>query len=174
MLLAHTDLLELVHDLYAHDRQRWGDGAWKREPDRCQWVDATTGFQCLALRDWRGQCADGLMSGTGAWWGFVGMDERHPLTCRSSDHPAFEFAPVPVTWHGFDHEEAERDPRKIGFEPPYRSDLWMVGFGMTNFSDLCPAVPGLYSYGRPIYRTLADVRVRCTSLAHWLARFPSN
>ena len=43
-------------------------GPWDNEPDKIQWVDETTGLDCLMVRNW-----------WGSWCGYVGVPEGHPL-----------------------------------------------------------------------------------------------
>ena len=48
------------------------DGPWKDEPDKVQWVDETTGLDCLILRNrWGNLC------------GYVGVPETHPWYGKS-------------------------------------------------------------------------------------------
>lgn len=50
------------------DKSEWGDGEWRREPDKMQWPDEKTGLACLAVR-----------GGHGGWCGYVGVGSAHPL-----------------------------------------------------------------------------------------------
>lgn len=50
------------------DKSTWGDGAWQSEPDKVQWVDDTTGLDCLIVRN-----------NGGALCGYVGLPESHPF-----------------------------------------------------------------------------------------------
>lgn len=51
--------------------KEWGEGEWQNEPDKVQWIDEATGLNCLAVRNW-----------SGAWCGYVGVDEKHPLYAK--------------------------------------------------------------------------------------------
>jgi len=55
------------------DKTGWGDGPWSDEPDKRQWVDETTGLDCLIVRNV-----------AGALCGYVGVGPDHP-------------------WHGVDY-----------------------------------------------------------------------
>lgn len=50
------------------DRSEWGAGPWSNEPDKVQWQDEATGLPCLMVRNH-----------SGAWCGYVGVAEGHPL-----------------------------------------------------------------------------------------------
>lgn len=50
------------------DKSEWGHGEWQDEPDKVQWRDKATGLPCLIVRNH-----------SGAWCGYVGLDETHPL-----------------------------------------------------------------------------------------------
>lgn len=50
------------------DRTEWGMGPWIDEPDKIQWVDEATDFDCLAVRNT-----------FGAWCGYVGVPDTHPF-----------------------------------------------------------------------------------------------
>lgn len=50
------------------DKTDWPDGPWKDEPDKVQWPDESTGLPCLIVRN---DC--------GAWCGYVGVPDSHPL-----------------------------------------------------------------------------------------------
>lgn len=51
------------------DKSEWGEGAWQNEPDKRQWVDPATGYDCLMVRT----------PLHGGWCGYVGVPEKHPL-----------------------------------------------------------------------------------------------
>jgi len=51
-----------------YDKTEWSDGPWKQEPDKRQWPDPTTGYPCLALRNWH----------SGSFCGYVGVPPDHP------------------------------------------------------------------------------------------------
>lgn len=53
---------------FLKDKHLWGDGPWVQEPDRVEWVDEETGYQCLARRT----------KHTGTWCGYVGVPPGHP------------------------------------------------------------------------------------------------
>lgn len=57
------------------DKTTWGDGPWQNEPDKAQWVDEATGYDCLIVRN-RG----------GALCGYVGVPPEHP--CHGADYDA--------------------------------------------------------------------------------------
>lgn len=50
------------------DKSPWGAGPWDIEPDKMQWRDEATGLPCLIVRNHGG-----------AWCGYVGVADGHPL-----------------------------------------------------------------------------------------------
>lgn len=77
---ALTDRQDMTERMKAADPtyvQRWGedvvpeDGPWVREPDKVQWIDPTTGLDCLILRN-----------RMGALCGYVGVAFGHPFFGR--------------------------------------------------------------------------------------------
>ena len=55
------------------DKTGWGPGEWTDEPDKLQWVDEATGFDCLIVRN-----------SLGALCGYVGVSPRSiPATART-------------------------------------------------------------------------------------------
>lgn len=51
------------------DKSSWGAGPWQDEPDKKQWLDATTGLPCLIVRN---------VHASGVLCGYVGVPRGHP------------------------------------------------------------------------------------------------
>ena len=156
------------------DRKDWGEGPWKDEPDKIQWVDEETGLDCLMHRH----------QFMGHWCGYVGVAEGHPLFgkdyeqadnlevhggitfgdyCDEGEDPAHGICHVPeegrperVYWLGFDcghyHDEA---PYMIHEKRPggHRHDLALHS-------------PGYRECRK--YRDMAFVKAECKALAKQL------
>jgi hypothetical protein len=56
------------------DKSSWPDGPWQNEPDKAQWIDKATGYDCLIVRNH-----------SGAWCGYVGVPEGHPCHGKGYD-----------------------------------------------------------------------------------------
>lgn len=129
------------------DKTPWGYGAWVGEPDKAQWVDETSGLDCLIVR--------GPM---GALCGYVGVPDSHPSFERedvnASCHGGLTFS-GPCQGH-------EGDPFGICHIPEDgRTDkIWWLGFDCSHYGDFTPRYP---SDG--IYRNLAYVQKECADLA---------
>lgn len=63
-----------AHEWTTKDKTTWGDGPWVCEPDKRQWIDAVTEMSCLMVR-----------GPSGAWCGYVGVPEGHPLHGKCYD-----------------------------------------------------------------------------------------
>lgn len=140
------------------DRTGWPVGPWDDEPDKVQWQDDETGLPCLAVRN-----------GMGAWCGYVGVDESHPMHGKDYDdvdvevHGGLTFAgtcqPTTDESVGICHTPGEGEPDHV----------WWLGFDCAHAGDEVPDLirHGLHSDGT--YRTLDYVRSECRNLARQLA-----
>jgi hypothetical protein len=152
------------------DKSTWGDGPWQEEPDKVQWIDEATGFDCLARR--------GPM---GSWCGYVGVPPGHPAHGR-------DWVDVDVDVHGgltFAGACDEDAPEGHGIchvpEPGRPADVWWLGFDCGHAFDVSPAfdarereagLPPLPHFAElPItYKPLAYVRAEVAALARQLNR----
>lgn len=138
---------------YSIDKSSWPRGQWDSEPDRLQWVDQSTGLDCLAVRN----------VNSGSWCGYVGVAPSHP-------------------WHGKDYDKIEAGCHGgLTYSdncqgnvwhvpaPGRHDDVWWVGFDCAHAWDFSPGLAALYNRPGPdefeTYRTLAFVRDECASLA---------
>lgn len=114
------------------DKLAWGPGPWLDEPDKTVWVDDSTDLDCMMRR-----------GGGGAWCGYVGVPETHPMfglgeeDCDLDVHGCISFTgscddegpvesaichvplpgrPAKVWWFGFDcghHRDARPADRRF-------------------------------------------------------------
>lgn len=155
------------------------DGPWDGEPDKAQWIDAATDYDCLVVR-----------SHLGALCGYVGVPSSHRL--HGADFMdvsgLFEVA------HGVNYsdscDEAAPYPQGICHLPIVGrpANVWWFGFEYANAMwDVVPSIMGveammrkryeespLYEQAKsylpvPTYKNLAFVQQSCTSLAEQLA-----
>lgn len=164
------------------DKTDWLRGPWDDEPDKIQWIDETTGLDCLIVRN-----------GSGALCGYVGVPPEHP-------------------WHGLDYsghldvpcEDRERgecwwedghspestlkvhggltysdtcqpsDDESRGVchvpDPGRPENVWWFGFDCAHAWDLSPAYAGRYAriLEDETYKPVAYVEQECASLARQL------
>lgn len=139
------------------DKSEWPDGPWKGEPDRLDWVDEHTGYECMIRR--------GITSG--ALCGYVRVPYGHP--CFPVDyHDAFDRVQV----HG-----------GLTFSGAWNDDAmdWWLGFDCAHHFDYAPALsmrwermvemdPHLGKLADPFetvgnYRDVKYVVEQCTVLA---------
>ena len=138
-----------------YDKSEWGEGPWRREPDKVQWIDPATDLDCLAVRNHMG-----------AWCGYVGVPPEHPWHGKGYDdvdvdvHGGLTFAETcqdefgDPAW-GVCHVPAPGRP----------ANVWWLGFDTAHAWDLVPGL-GRFLGGRDdVYRDLAYVRAECTGLA---------
>lgn len=107
-----------------------GEGPWNDEPDKAQWVDPVTDFDCLAVRG----------AALGAWCGYVGVPPGH-LWCGWSYKQLY---PPPMV-HGGLNYSAPGEPEGIGGrgichvpEEGRPADLWWFGFHCAFADDFMP------------------------------------
>jgi len=111
---------------WTYDWHPPGDGPWRDEPDKAQWIDEATDLDCLAVR-----------AHHGAWCGYVGVPLGHPWFGK--DRHDMEDVDVDVydeiSYGAFCDEAAN-----ICHVPePGRSDhVWWIGFSCMTSNDILP------------------------------------
>jgi hypothetical protein len=142
-----------------YDKSGWRDGPWIREVDRVAWIDELTFYPCIIRRNL-----------FGAWVGYVGVDELHPLFQVELDGLEYDYIDVHggVKFAGFSKED------DIGFSPPKR--LWWIGFSCTTPNDICPRIePDATKKAiGAVYRTMPFAVEETVILAHQVAMFDSR
>jgi hypothetical protein len=127
----------------------WGEGPWRREPDRLEWVDEETGFRCLLRRN-----------GQGAWCGYVGVEAGHVLHGSKGDrgwsvHGSVTFTGPMCGSDSIEIMTASLDP-----------ETWWFGFDCSHWQDYGPKT----RQGDPGgYKDLGFVRCECKNLAAQIA-----
>lgn len=145
------------------DKSKWGHGAWESEPDKCQWVDKDTGYDCLVVRS----------DSSGGLCGYVGVKENHPFYEKHYNHPD-------VDVHGglTFSSHCQEDNREEGVCHITESEdkVWWLGFDCAHFGDFMPKHAQLFrEIGLParedrdsVYRDLDYVKSEIKSLASQL------
>jgi hypothetical protein len=161
---------------YTHmDRTGWGEGPWSGEPDKLQWIDEATGYDCLIVRS----------DFSGALCGYVGVPPGHPLHGVGDDdadldvHGGLTFAggcqQGAPEGHGVCHVP----------EPGRPADVWWLGFDCAHAWDLMPGMdarlrglgmPPMPHFGGPpvTYKPVGYVREECARLAAQLVGAPAK
>jgi hypothetical protein len=134
-------------------KELWPAGPWHKEPDRLEWVDKSTGYPCIALRN---------MHATGAWCGYVAIPTSHP-------------------YHGVNYNDIDLDvhggltySRKcqgdaitgVCHESKDEDDVWWLGFDCAHGNDIAPLVSCWFGE----YCDLEYVKKECTKLAKQLKK----
>jgi hypothetical protein len=149
-----------------------GDGPWRDEPDKVQWVDEATDLDCLVVRNH-----------SGALCGYVGVPPGHPW--HGVDYSSIE--PFPgvhgeLTFSDFCREgvDHETEAAICHVPEPGRPDhVWWIGFDCAHAWDLVPRYDQMplgngktvadalieHMTPRPTYRDLDFVMTECRSLA---------
>jgi hypothetical protein len=104
-----------------YSKSEWKAGPWSSEPDHVTWIHPVTSYPCMAKRNL-----------FGAWCGYVGLDDRHPLFLSEVGCEEFKYIEVhgAISMAGYFNEDA------LLFAPPRK--LWWVGFDAMQENDLCP------------------------------------
>ena len=148
-----------------------GVGPWNDEPDKAQWIDEATGYDCLIIR----HPQHGNLNG------YVAVPAGHPAFGK-------DYNDVDIDVHGGLTYAAYTDSQLLGdsldailTRVPAEgrpADVWWFGFDCHHARDLAPtfaarmaAIPGMPApiYARDEYRTFAYVVLECESLARQLA-----
>src|SRR3990167_1303892 len=127
------------------DKSSWPNGAWKKEPDKVQWMSLTSRTLCLAVRQ-----------GMGYWCGYAAIERKHPLhsigymQCSTNSCRSIKCRHSPgalLSIHGGVTYAGPEDPyAKLSFSKD-RGDpknLWLFGFDCAHAGD---KVPTLYIAG---------------------------
>jgi len=138
------------------DKSGWKYG--QDEPDKVQYKDEVTGFDCLIVRNHGG-----------ALCGYVGVPKEHPFHGKHYDdlhlvavHGGLTFA------GGCQHTD---DP-SVGIchipEPGEPDNIWWLGFDCAHAWDICPAYHNAdwhFDYPDSHYRDIAYVKREIADLA---------
>ena len=137
----------------------YDDGPWVDEPDKAQWVDETTGLDCLVVRN-----------GLDAWCGYVGVPPGHPLHGK-------DYGDLDIDAHGGLTYAApcQEDDGKVCHvpEPGRPADVWWFGFDCAHSPmDYIPRMDRDFHFPeilRGTYKDFEYVRAETTHLAAQLA-----
>lgn len=113
--------MKLVYNLM--DKTDWDEGVWKNEPDAAYWICAETQYPCALRRNLYG-----------AWNGYVGIDEDHPLFRVENGESCEEFKYIDI--HGGVLSTDFNLVDDILFAPPKK--LWWISFAAISDMDLFP------------------------------------
>jgi hypothetical protein len=149
-----TDTMERSYT--TTDKTSWDAGPWQHEPDKIQWVDDATGYDCLIVR--------GPM---GALCGYVGVPPGHP--CHGADYADIKGDGGYIEVHGgLTYADAcdERAEEGAGIchvpFPGRPGDVWWFGFDCGHSYDLAPRSE---AFSGETYRTVEYVRREASALA---------
>lgn len=140
------------------DKSKWENGPWMQEPDKAQWIDESTGLDCLIVR-----------GPSGALCGYVGIPQEHPayeqdyynidVRCHWGLTFAGRCSPGDDPARGICHIE----------ESAANKNVWWLGFDCAHCDDLCPGYESRYRMGG-IYRDFGYVQRECADLALQLSK----
>lgn len=138
------------------DKSAWGRGAWDGEPDKVQWIDPTTGLDCLIVR-----------GPSGALCGYVGVDDSHPW--HGKEYSASE---IDVSVHGgltFSDpcaETGDESAHVCHVAAPGRADhVWWFGFDCAHAWDVSPKYDRQMRGWEASYKEIGYVRQQVEHLA---------
>lgn len=118
-----------LHEYRTMDKSEWGDGPWRDELDKIQYVDEDTGLPCLIKRNQMG-----------ALCGYVGVANTHPLY-KVDYSDAWEKVDVhgELTYSDLCEEGDEAHSICHIPAPGEPDDVWWFGFDCGHSFDLAPA-----------------------------------
>jgi hypothetical protein len=123
------------------DKSDWLPGEWMQEPDRVDWIDRETGYDCRIVRE----------PSWGAFNGYVGVRPGHPLFLETADE---------IVARGI---HAHRNVNHAAREDADEGPIWWFGFDCNHSCDLAPAD---YSRQRASFRKLIDQTANYKDLAY--------
>jgi hypothetical protein len=126
-LIYAMPVYDVVHDIWFVDRTDWPKGPWDGEPDREEFI--FLGLPCIAVRN-----------KLGAWCGYVGIPNNHPL--RDKSYNQLYDMEVDINIHG------GLTFSDYGTFPMNHSQLehkatWYYGFDCAHSGDLVPSMLAL-------------------------------
>lgn len=157
---------EVAREKFSSPREQWGDGPWQDEPDKLQWKTAS-GLPGLIVRNH-----------SGAWCGYAGVDEKHPLYGNWYGDPADALDGVTpeskfevhggITYSDFCSGTVCHVP-----EPGEPDNVYWFGFDCSHYMDRCPAMEawersmriGIGYKTEYTYRDVAYVKAEVEKLA---------
>lgn len=144
------------------DKSNWKEGAWHNEPDKAQWIDPETGFDCLIVRNrW------------GALCGYVGIPKDHKYYETHYDN-VFQENGDYIDVHGgltFSNkcQQVEDESHGICHKGHVANkNVWWLGFDCAHLGDKCP----LHDFGfdePETYKTFGYVKYEVERLARQLS-----
>lgn len=113
------------------DKDAWGPGPWQDEPDKIQWIDEATGFDCLMVRH----------PTSGHWCGYAGIAAGHPLHgIDYGNAPNVGDVHGGLTFSDFCAHTDDESRHVCHVPEPGRPDrVWWFGFDCAHLYDLAPA-----------------------------------
>jgi hypothetical protein len=136
-----------------------GDGPWRDEPDKAQWIDEATDLDCLAVR-----------AHHGAWCGYVGIPPGHPwydvspydLNCHAEDmHSELNFGS-----RCDEGKDIETEAAICHVPAPGRpDDVYWIGFDCAHTWDLVPIYDTMSADGwgkKTLYEALGEGPMHAT------------
>ena len=157
----------------ALNKGSWGAGPWLREPDKANWIDKDTDYDCMVVR-----------GPGGHWCGYVGLPSSHPLYKKEySEEELYN-----IEAHGgLTYSDMNKLTKKLidkgmnlGLLPDEirEYETWWLGFDCAHLGDLCPGHEAMLSgYGASFsdchntYRTYEYVVDEVTALAKQLKKY---
>lgn len=118
------------------DKTGWGEGPWQTEPDRIEWTDEETGYECGIVRHPR----------HGQLNGYVGLPFDHPAWGLHYDNATFFDVEVHggLTYADQYPPVIDRSDPKTGLGPlPEPDGRWWLGFDCGHYTDVSPGMEAL-------------------------------
>jgi hypothetical protein len=136
--------------------EKFPPGPWDGEPDKGQWVDASTDLDCMIHRHPQG----------GHLCGYVGVGPSHPLHGKDTEAPDADVHGG-LTFAAPCDEEAGLEGICHVPEPGREGNIWWFGFDCHHYMDKSPydATDPFFAGMDTTYRNWGYVTMWCTVLA---------
>jgi len=133
--------------IYVADRSNYVSGEWDNEPDKENWIDPETNYDCMIVR-----------GPLGGLCGYVGIPESNPFFERDYDD-------VPVHTHGGLTYGSFCSGDICHSNERYKT--YWLGFDCAHSGDMIPS-RHMPRFGDEVYRNWAYVKNEVTDLARQL------
>lgn len=151
------------------DKSQWRErGEWDNEPDKMQWVDENTGFDCLIVRT----------PNHGALCGYVGVPSDHPCYGKEYDSlQDFFEVHAGLTFSGRCRPNTDPSRGICHSGNIANKDVWWLGFDCSHSGDVSPAYYNFLNEHRQYirdwetYKNLGYVKKEVEKLARQIKDF---
>lgn len=121
--------MKVINEYHTDDKSSWAEGPWQNEPDKIQFLDEETGYDCLIVRNM-----------SGALCGYVGVPAGHKYHGIHYDGVHLDEDPHGGLTFSDSCRHGADESTGICHVPQNGDDnVWWLGFDCAHLGDKMPA-----------------------------------